>query len=62
MVATQPWNPYFPLLFWFLTFVAAWAVLAGDDGVLWLAVAVGEQWFVIHDAMVAHIPNPLSSL
>jgi hypothetical protein len=40
-VLTQPWNPYFPLLFWFLTFVAAWAVLAGDDGVLWLAVAAG---------------------
>ncbi|MCU1504912.1 MAG: hypothetical protein JWM12_4266 [Ilumatobacteraceae bacterium] len=40
-VLTQPWNPYFPLLFWFLAFVAAWAVLAGDDGVLWLVVVAG---------------------
>ncbi len=40
-VLTQPWNPYFPLLFWLLTFVATWAVLAGDDGVLWLVVVAG---------------------
>ncbi|MEO5900975.1 MAG: hypothetical protein ABIR68_12730, partial [Ilumatobacteraceae bacterium] len=40
-VLTQPWNPYFPLLFWFLTFVGAWAVLAGDDAVLWLVVLAG---------------------
>lgn len=29
-VLTHPWNPYFPLLFWLLALVAAWAVVAGD--------------------------------
>jgi len=37
-VVTQPWNPYFPLLFWILAVVAAWAVLAGHHALLVVVV------------------------
>lgn len=42
-VLTQPWNPYMPLLFWCLAFVAGWAVLAGDSAML--VVVVGAASF-----------------
>ncbi len=39
---TQPWNPYLPLLVWFATLVAVWAVIVGDSGVLWVATLAGS--------------------
>ncbi len=37
----QPWNPYLPLLPWLTTLIAVWAVLVGDNGVLWVATLAG---------------------
>ena len=37
----QPWNPYLPLLPWFATFIAVWAVVVGDNAVLWVATSAG---------------------
>jgi hypothetical protein len=37
----QPWNPYLPLLPWFATLMAVWAVVVGDNGVLWVATLAG---------------------
>ncbi len=38
----QPWNPYLPLLPWFATLIAVWAVIVGDNGVLWVATLAGS--------------------
>ena len=38
----QPWNPYLPLLPWFATLIAVWAVVVGDNGVLWVATLAGS--------------------
>lgn len=37
----QPWNPYLPLLPWFATLIAVWAVIVGDNAVLWVATLAG---------------------
>jgi hypothetical protein len=37
----QPWNPYLPLLPWFATLIAVWAVVVGDSAVLWVATLAG---------------------
>jgi hypothetical protein len=37
-VLTHPWNPYFPVLLWFLALIAAWLVLAGDHSLAWIVV------------------------
>ena len=37
----QPWNPYLPLLPWLATMIAVWAVVVGDNGVLWVATLAG---------------------
>ena len=37
----QPWNPYLPLLPWFATLIAVWAVVVGDNAVLWVATSAG---------------------
>ena len=37
----QPWNPYLPLLPWLATLIAVWAVVVGDNGVLWVATLAG---------------------
>ncbi|TFH20717.1 MAG: hypothetical protein E4H05_01695, partial [Acidimicrobiales bacterium] len=38
----QPWNPYLPLLPWFATLIAVWAVVVGDSAVLWVATLAGS--------------------
>jgi hypothetical protein len=35
---TEPWNPYMPVLWWFLTVLAVWAVLSDDLAMLPVAV------------------------
>jgi hypothetical protein len=35
---TEPWNPYMPVLWWFLTVLAVWAVLCDDLAMLPVAV------------------------
>ena len=35
---TEPWNPYMPVLWWFLTVMAVWAVLCDDLAMLPVAV------------------------
>lgn len=37
----QPWNPFLPLLPWFATLIAVWAVVVGDNAVLWVATLAG---------------------
>jgi hypothetical protein len=41
-VVTQPWNPYLPLLWWFVTVLAVWGVLADDLRCLPVAVVAGS--------------------
>jgi hypothetical protein len=37
-VLTEPWNPYMPVMWWFLTVMAVWAVLCDDLAMLPVAV------------------------
>jgi hypothetical protein len=55
-VLTHPWNPYFPVLIWLLTLVAAWFVLLGDH---WLAVMVVVTSTV---AAQTHVPYLVSAI
>jgi hypothetical protein len=41
-VIAQPWNPYLPLMCWFVVVLAVWGVLAGDHRCLVVAVAFGS--------------------
>ncbi len=41
-VLTQPWNPYMPLLAWFLVLLAVWSVLCRDIVLLPVAVVAGS--------------------
>lgn len=55
-VLTHPWNPYFPVLLWLLTLVAAWLVLDGDGA--WAPL-------VVAGAVVAaqtHVPYLVSAI
>jgi hypothetical protein len=38
---TLPWNPYLPVLWWFVFVLALWSVLAGDLAILPIAVFAG---------------------
>jgi len=46
----EPWNPYMPILWWFLTLLAVWSVLCDD--VAMLPVAVGASSM----AAQTHVP------
>jgi hypothetical protein len=39
---TLPWNPYLPVLWWFVFVLALWSVLAGDLAMLPIAVFAGS--------------------
>ena len=39
---TLPWNPYLPVLWWFVFVLALWSVLAGDFALLPVAVFAGS--------------------
>lgn len=39
---TEPWNPYLPLLWWFVALLAVWSVLCGDLVVLPVAVVAAS--------------------
>ncbi len=42
VVASQPWNPYFPLLFWIVVLLAVWSVLLGDHAMVVIVAAAGS--------------------
>ncbi|MEX2625596.1 MAG: hypothetical protein WD225_01865 [Ilumatobacteraceae bacterium] len=44
----QPWNPYAPLLWWFVVLLATWSVLLGDHRLLVLLVAVATLCVQTH--------------
>jgi hypothetical protein len=39
---TEPWNPYLPLLWWFVFLLAVWSVVAGDLKLLVVAVVAAS--------------------
>ncbi|HET7722314.1 MAG TPA: hypothetical protein VFK43_20275, partial [Acidimicrobiales bacterium] len=39
---TEPWNPYLPMLWWFVVLLAVWSVLACDPVAFPVAVAAGS--------------------
>jgi hypothetical protein len=39
---TEPWNPYLPLLWWFVLLLAVWSVLDGDVAALPVAALAGS--------------------
>lgn len=45
---TQPWNPYLPLLAWFVVLLALWAVLCGDHVMLVPLVAASSYCAQTH--------------
>lgn len=49
-VLTQPWNPYIPLLWWFVVMLATWSVLCGDLPALVVVVFAGSL------AAQTHVP------
>ncbi|CAN5530854.1 hypothetical protein BH18ACT1_BH18ACT1_13270 [soil metagenome] len=49
-VLTAPWNPYLPVLWWFVLLLAVWSVLDGDLPALPVAVLAGSL------CMQTHIP------
>ena len=49
-VLTQPWNPYMPLLWWFVVMLATWSVLCGDLPALVVVVFAGSL------AAQTHVP------
>lgn len=55
-VLTQPWNPYFPLLFWLLVMVSTWSVLEGDRWMFLIVVGAGTV------AAQTHVPYLLPCL
>ncbi|RLE18095.1 MAG: hypothetical protein DRJ50_13360, partial [Actinobacteria bacterium] len=52
-VLSQPWNPYIPLLPWMAVLLATWAVLAGDNKVLWVGAVFGSLCAQTHLPYVA---------
>ena len=48
-----PWNPWMPILFWFLFLVCAWGVLCGDLVLLPVAVLAGTMCAQTHIPYVA---------
>jgi hypothetical protein len=46
----EPWNPYMPLLWWVVTLLAVWSVLAGDLPMLPVAVVAASM------AAQTHVP------
>lgn len=52
-VLVYPWNPYMPVLFWFLFLVCAWGVLCGDVVLLPVAVVAGTMCAQTHIPYVA---------
>src|SRR5213075_3429326 len=46
----EPWNPYLPLLWWFLALLALWSVLCGDYAMAPIAVAAASM------AAQTHVP------
>jgi hypothetical protein len=46
----EPWNPYMPVLWWFLALLALWAVLSGDLPMAVVAVVAGSM------AAQTHVP------
>lgn len=46
----EPWNPYMPVLWWFLALLAVWSVLCGDLAMLPVAVAASSM------AAQTHVP------
>jgi hypothetical protein len=38
----EPWNPYLPVLWWFVVLLAVWSVVAGDVAMLPVAVVAGS--------------------
>ena len=43
VVMTRPWNPYFPVLWWFVFLMALWSVLDRDPPML-VVLAVAGSW------------------
>ncbi|HEV7526497.1 MAG TPA: hypothetical protein VGP92_16130 [Acidimicrobiia bacterium] len=45
---TLPWNPYLPVLWWFVFLLAVWSVLADDFAMLPVAVIAGSMCMQTH--------------
>lgn len=49
---TRPWNPYFPLFWWFLFLTAIWSVLDGDVPMLVVATVAGTVCVQAHNSYI----------